>query len=254
MKFFSECETIEYKINPLFEVVFKVNFPDFAKVIYSGNILLFQNSLRNLGYHRYEKDKLDDSANSDKDVTVYRFTSDEHGLMVNLAKNFIEIICYKRYNIKFFKEYISEVLNCFVEHYSDFVKFTAVELIHRNMINKTIIDDTNFDIYAYMPNNVFPELELYNLDEIASINKAIMFESESDNILCYVRYNLEVLKGEYGSINISDENSFTVNIHTLYRIELGDINETIGCYEKLHKICWCGFHNSIGDQLRSRIT
>ena len=252
MKFFSECEIIEYKIDPLYEVVFKAVFPDFAKVVYSENIILFQNSLRNLGYHNYKVDKSDDSADLDKDDIVHRFTSREQGLIVNLTKNSIEIICYKKYNIKSFERYIMEVLSYFVEHYSDFVKFTNIQLIHRNMINKTIINDTNFDIYTHIPNHVFPELELYNLDEIDSINKSIMFESV--NTLCQIRYNLAAVNGEYGSMNISSEDSFTVNIHILENIELGDINETIDCYRRLYKTCWCGFHNIIGDKLRSQIT
>ena len=256
MRFFPDYEIVEYKHNPLFEAVFQARFPDFAKIVSGDNPVPFQNELRILGYSAYEKGTLDDSLGNmepDKDNTVYRFRSDERGLQVELSIDSIAVVCFKKYNnIKRFEKSIMEVLRCFVEHYNDFGKFTGIDLIHRNMVNQTSMSDPDFNVDKYIPNHVFPELELDNLDEISSLNKIIMFQS--DSVLTRVRYVLASISGQYGSMNIISESSFVVDIHSFHQTDIGDIHDISEYYKKLQKICWDAFHHSISEELRRRIT
>lgn len=255
MNFFPDYEIVEYKLNPLFEVVFQARFPDFAKIISSDNPVSFQNELRVLGYSAYEKGTLDDSLGnmeSDKDNTVYRFRSDERGLQVELSMDSIAVVCFKKYNnIKRFEENVIEILKCFVEHYNDFGKFTGIDLIHRNMVNQTSMSDPDFNAKKSIPNHVFPELGLDDLDEISSLNKTIMFRSE--DVLTRVRYILASINGQYGSMNIISESSFVIDIHSFYQTDIGDIHDISEYYNKLQKICWNAFHHSISEELRGQI-
>lgn len=254
MKFFPNVEIVEYKYIPTFEVIFQVEFPDIAKIS-NENPVEFQKKVRDLGYHSFEVEDQSDQDLQDSDTKVgsnpiFHFISDEKGLRTLLRRDSIGIICFKDYsNIKSFEQHIKDVLENFIDTYKEFGIFTEINLIHRNILNKTFISNLDTELGNIIPKHIFPELHEENSQEVGTIRKTCIFNHE--NIRARTLHIFGKLSGEYGNEYIHDELSYIIDILCTSETGMKEISDVSKHYNTIAQICWNALHYGITEEIRS---
>ncbi len=251
---FDPCERKEYEQNILFEVVFQARFPEIMKIS-SEEPASFQDIVRKEGYPESGvsnsnlpqdiPEEFKKMISSDKE---FLFFSEQKDWQVSLARNFVALSCKGDYlNYSDFRDRLEKVLRTFYKVYQPSY-FTRIGLRYRNIANKSLFPIDGLTVREFIPEYIFPELKMKIVKDIKALEKFSQFED--DDIKANVLHALVNASGTFGQKQISNEESYLIDIDCFCENKIKEINDVLTKCDGFKKTEWDIFQWSVTKELR----
>ena len=253
---FENSETVEYKRNILFQVVFQARFPEIMKIQHDPPIV-FQDNIRTEGYTEFiqsapailpgitPNQALDTGKN-------FHFLSEEKDWEVILSRNFISLNCHRNYrDYTDFKERLEKVLRIFYSIYKP-PYFTRIGLMYRNMANNVFLPHLQMSVESFIPKHIFPVLATSIADDVLHLETVSHF-NDNENLRAGVTHTLSQISGVYGQKQVTNEKSYIIDIDCFYERNVGEIDEIFAKCDIFKQLEWNIFQWSITDALQEAI-
>ena len=251
---FEEFETVEYKHNILFEVLFQARFPEIMKISQEA-LAEFQDIVRKEGYPEPASEipllppgmpkEFEEAVSANK---VFRFFSEERNWQISLANNFIALACSGNYtNYVDFRERLKKVLRIFSKIYEPSY-FTRIGLMHRNIANRVSLPHLEKGIEAFIPEYIFPELATPVAEDIEVLQKVSQFNDR--NIKANVTHVLSEASGTFKRKEFANEKSYIIDVDCFIENKIEGIDDVLTKCDVFKQLNWNIFQWSITDDLR----
>ncbi len=253
---FEEKERVEYTKNTLFEMVLQARFPKIMKIS-TEEPVEFQDSIRK----QYPESKIsapelpsdipDDIRNiimSNHKTNI--FISEDGNWKVGLSNEFIALTNIGNYtNYSEFQDRLNFLLITFFKIYTPSY-FNRVGLRYRNIANNSVFKITNCNVKEFIPDYIAPELTLKGVSkDIKAFEKFMQFTD--DNCTANVTLSLNNFSGKFGQNQITNEESYLIDIDCFTETKQREVNDVITCAKTFHSNIWNIFQWSITPKLHS---
>jgi uncharacterized protein (TIGR04255 family) len=229
---FENYESVEYKHNILFQVIFQARFPEIMRIQHEPPID-FQDAIRTEGYteinHSVPSALPGIIPNQALDIgrdigRLFHFLSEKKDWEVILGSGFISLNCHRNYrNYSEFKEKLEKVLRIFYEIYSP-PYFTRIGLMYRNMANRVFLPHLQqMSVESFIPKYIFPVLATPMANDVLNLQTVSQFDDKE--IKATVTHALSQVSGVFGHRQVTDERSYVIDIDCFYERNVGVIDE-----------------------------
>lgn len=225
---FKNYEHVQYKHNILFNVVFQARFPEIMRIEHEPPIN-FQDAIRTEGYteinHSVPAALPGILPNQALDIgRLFHFLPEQKDWEVILGRDFISLNCRQNYkNYGDFKEKLEKVLPIFYKIYRP-PYFTRLGLMYRNMANNVFLPHLQqVNVKSFIPEYIFPilatpmKVDVLNLQTVSQFNDG---ETKAN-----VTHMLSQVSGRFGQRQITNEESYVIDIDCFYDRNIGEIDE-----------------------------
>ena len=250
---FEKYESVQYEHNILFQVVFQARFPEIMRIQHEPPID-FQDAIREEGYT--EINHSSPSAlpgiipNQALDIgRNFHFLPEKKDWEVILGSDFISLNCHRNYkNYSDFKEKLEKVLPIFCQIYTP-PYFTRIGLMYRNMANGVFLPHLQqVNVGSFIPKHIFPVLATPMADNVMSLQTVSQFDD--NQIKANVTHTLSQVSGVFGQRQVTNEDSYIIDIDCFYERNVGVIDEVFTKCDLFKQVERDIFEWSITDALR----
>ena len=225
---FENYESVEYKHNILFQVVFQARFPEIMRIQHEPPIG-FQDAIRTEGYteinHSVPAALPGIMPNQALDIgRLFHFLPEQKDWEVTLGQDVISLNCHRNYrNYSEFKEKLEKVLRIFYEVYRPSY-FTRIGLMYRNMANGVFLPHLQqVNVESFIPEYIFPVLATPMANDILNLRTRSRFHD--NQIKATVTHTLSQISGVFGHRRVTNEKSYVIDIDCFYDRNVGVIND-----------------------------
>lgn len=252
---FENFETVEYKRSSiLFEGVFQARFPDIMRIQHEAPIA-FQEAIITEGYTetlsglQYSVSEIPNQIQEQN--KAFNFFTEQKDWEVVLSRGYISLHCHRNYkDYSDFKDKLGKVLQIFHKIYTP-PYFTRLGLMYRNMANRVFLphlQDLNISIESFIPEHIFPILATPMADDVLSLQTFSQFDDQE--IKATSNHYLSKVSGLYGQRQMTNEQSYVIDIDCFYDRNVGEINDILTKCDVFKQLEWNIFQWSITDALR----
>ena len=227
---FKNYETVEYKHNILFQVVFQARFPEIMRIQHEPPIA-FQDAIRTEGYTEINhslSSALPGMGIIPNQVLdggrLFHFLLEQRDWEVTLGRNFISLNCHRNYrDYSDFKERLEKVLRIFYQIYRP-PYFTRIGLMYQNVANKTFLSHLQqVDVDSFIPEHIFPVLTTPMANDVLNLQTVSQFDDSE--MKATVTHTLSQISGGFGHRQVTNERSYIIDIDCFYERNVGVMDE-----------------------------
>ena len=254
---FDSFKPIEHRPSTLYNVIFKISFPDILRIA-SEQPILFQDSVMKEGYTEFEQGSTSNLSERVEnylpdDFKVFHFFTEQGDWDCVLSRNSLGLRCLSNYvNYSDFRQKLERILQIFCEIYT-VPYLTSVSIKHDNMVNSVFLPNLQVDLQSFIPEYIFPMLKTSIANNVLSLQTQSVFDDSE--IRAVVTHSLLQVSGIFAQKQVSNELSYVVEADCFYEQKTGvRIDEILSKYDRLHELWWNIFQWSITGDLRAIIT